>query len=362
MTRSAGCSATRWRAGTSAGSGRGRWLPHPGHSDSSTWAAPSKCVAPPAAHRALDGLGEVGRRPGPGRPRRVRPASGTGSPRRRRGRRRRRRGPGAPSSPGPAVGAVGHPAGGLLRGRSASSSAVGPVGRRHRGSVGVSSRVGRVGSVGAGRRRRRGRRAGRRAPVVGERRPARTAASTSPAAGGHPRVGPERLDELLAHLVPHPGHGLAGPQPVEGAAGAQVGLQPLDHGPHLVDARTLEGRGGDDRHLPPRVLGAQQVDGVAVVGDGPVGGRQQVAVGLVDHDDVGELHDPPLDALQVVAAAGRREQQEAVDHVGHRHLRLAHPDGLDHAPRRSRRPRTAAPPRGCGGPRRRACRPTARAG
>ena len=66
-----------------------------------------------------------------------------------------------------------------------------------------------------------------------------------------------------------------------------------------------------------------------MVGDRPAGGGQQVTVGLVDDDDVGQLHDPPLDALQLVAAARRRQQEEAVDHVGDRGLGLADPHRLD---------------------------------
>ena len=62
---------------------------------------------------------------------------------------------------------------------------------------------------------------------------------------------------------------------------------------------------------------------------GPLGGGRQVAVGLVDDDQVGELHDPALDALELVAAGRRGDEHEEVDEVGHRHLGLADADRLD---------------------------------
>ncbi len=52
-------------------------------------------------------------------------------------------------------------------------------------------------------------------------------------------------------------------------------------------------------------------------------------VGLVHRDHVGELEHALLDALQLVAGAGEHEQQEEVDHVGDRGLRLPDADGLD---------------------------------
>ncbi len=53
------------------------------------------------------------------------------------------------------------------------------------------------------------------------------------------------------------------------------------------------------------------------------------AVRLVDGDHVGQLQDALLDALQLVAGAGQRQQQEGVDHLGDRRLGLADTYGLD---------------------------------
>ena len=51
-------------------------------------------------------------------------------------------------------------------------------------------------------------------------------------------------------------------------------------------------------------------------------------MGLVDGDGVGEFHDAALDPLQLVAGTRELQQQEEVDHAGHRHFRLADADGL----------------------------------
>ena len=66
-----------------------------------------------------------------------------------------------------------------------------------------------------------------------------------------------------------------------------------------------------------------------VVGRGVRGGGGEVAVGLVHDDQIGELHDPTLEPLQLVAAARRDQHEEEVDHRRDLHLRLADADGLD---------------------------------
>ena len=92
------------------------------------------------------------------------------------------------------------------------------------------------------------------------------------------------------------------------------------------------------------------------------GRRLGIDVGLVDDDDVGQLDDPSLDRLQVVARVGQLEQHEDVDHAGHGRLRLAHAHGLDEdhveAGRLAHQHRLA----GLLAPRRPASRATARGG
>ena len=54
-----------------------------------------------------------------------------------------------------------------------------------------------------------------------------------------------------------------------------------------------------------------------------------LAVGLVDHEDVGDLHDPGLQGLHLVAQAGHQDHQAHVGGPHDLHLVLAHAHGLD---------------------------------
>ena len=60
-----------------------------------------------------------------------------------------------------------------------------------------------------------------------------------------------------------------------------------------------------------------------------IGALDIVAVGLVDGDDVGELEQAALDALQLVARARDGHHDENIDHVGDGGLGLADADRLD---------------------------------
>ena len=70
------------------------------------------------------------------------------------------------------------------------------------------------------------------------------------------------------------------------------------------------------------------MEGGRVVGGGAHCGGEQVAVGLVDHHEICELHDPALDALELVAPTGRHQHHEEVDHRGDVDLRLPDADRL----------------------------------
>ena len=75
--------------------------------------------------------------------------------------------------------------------------------------------------------------------------------------------------------------------------------------------------------------GRTRCSALGVVAGGNGGRVRELTVGLVHHDEVGELHDPALEALQLVACAWRHEHEEQVDHRGDLHLRLADADRLD---------------------------------
>ena len=89
-------------------------------------------------------------------------------------------------------------------------------------------------------------------------------------------------------------------------------------------------RAGEHPGRPqPAMRRAHEVERVGVVGGGGAAAAGEVAVGLVDDHEVGELHDPALEALQLVAAARRDEHEEEVDHRRDLHLRLPDADRLD---------------------------------
>ena len=94
----------------------------------------------------------------------------------------------------------------------------------------------------------------------------------------------------------------------------------LDLLPYLVQAHFLLGAAGQDRGPPRRgrVLEQPQRRG-ELPGRGP---RVPLVrpVGLVDRDDVGQFQHALLDALELVPGPGQGQQQEGVDHAGHRRL------------------------------------------
>ena len=98
----------------------------------------------------------------------------------------------------------------------------------------------------------------------------------------------------------------------------------------------------DGRYALPRQRGCREhgrcpggagrlhvVQGAGVLPGRPARLLGVVPVGLVDHQHLGQLQDAPLDALEAVAGAGQHQHEEAVDHLGHGELALAHTNGLD---------------------------------
>ena len=65
------------------------------------------------------------------------------------------------------------------------------------------------------------------------------------------------------------------------------------------------------------------------VGASPFSSAQIRSVSLVHGHKVGQFHHAALHALQLIARAGKRDQQEEVHHVVHRGFGLAHTNGLD---------------------------------
>ena len=116
------------------------------------------------------------------------------------------------------------------------------------------------------------------------------------------------------------------------AAGLRAGVREVERAPvllegvgELVDAGRRRDAG--DRHHGGVALpeGAQRGAEVAAGTDGDL-----AQVGLGHHQHVGDLHDPGLDELQRVAAAGLDDDGDGVGGLGHLGLGLADAHGLDH--------------------------------
>lgn len=66
---------------------------------------------------------------------------------------------------------------------------------------------------------------------------------------------------------------------------------------------------------------------VLALGYGGTG--QIVPVGLVDHNGIGQFHNPLFDPLQIIPRPGQDEEHEEIDHVADRRFRLSDADRFD---------------------------------
>ena len=134
--------------------------------------------------------------------------------------------------------------------------------------------------------------AGPEAAAVGVLREASTSRSR-PAPGAQPRGGAEGVAQALVDQAPHPGPGLL-PAPCRVLAAGPDGRPVLlDHGPDLRNA--LPRDGARDQHPgPPAGRGrAQHPERSGVLAAGALGAGALLAVGLVDHQRVGQLERRP---------------------------------------------------------------------
>ncbi len=98
--------------------------------------------------------------------------------------------------------------------------------------------------------------------------------------------------------------------------------------PEHVQAGAVPAAAGQHGRCPGRVRRLEQAQRAGQLAGRGAGVEFVRAVRLVHGDDVGELQDALLDALELVAGAGQGEQQEAVDHARDGGLGLADADGL----------------------------------
>ena len=289
--------------------------------------------------------------------------------------------------------APGNLEGGLIRWRPGASR-IGPSGRlASRPSVAASqSNIRRVArarlpisqwspalSASVKRRSASGRRARRRspprpstAPAISPRfvSPPSSASSSVSAAtsAGSPRRDPRREvsaprrhggvgvhpgDEPVLEGVSEPGLGLGAAPRLPGAARLARRRELLDRAPGLGQAGAGQRRDGPRPRPAVRIAGprAEEAKGAGVVGAGAPACGLERAVGLVDEEEVGHLHDAALDALQLVAAAGaiagrrRRSSRRPWSRTGRRRRSRRGPrrrPGLDRRHRLARAPGDAA--------------------
>src|SRR3954464_11977034 len=139
-----------------------------------------------------------------------------------------------------------------------------------------------------------------------------------PVRGGHHPLLEDRL-----HPQPQVGAAAA----VDLAAGHHVAPVPLDLGQELVHPLVAGRHGLHDGRQPVAVLADRQHH-LEVLGRL----LHPVAVGLVDHEDVGDLQDSRLDGLDVVPQAGDGHHHDGVHRAHHVHLVLPHAHRLDEDP------------------------------
>ena len=97
----------------------------------------------------------------------------------------------------------------------------------------------------------------------------------------------------------------------------------LDGGGDLGDALVAHGHGRHDRRLPAVARRAAQVQHRAQLANQRVGA---LAIGLVDHKDIGDLQNAGLDRLHIVAHAGHLDHQGGMRRAGDLDLALARAD------------------------------------
>lgn len=124
-------------------------------------------------------------------------------------------------------------------------------------------------------------------------------------------------------------HGVETAAPVAGAAfeevmaGAQVGFKVGDGGGEGLGAGVERGDGADDGRA--RGLGDEGLEGADFLFD-TVGA---FAVGFIDDEDVGDLHDAGFEALDVVAHAGDEDDDGDVGQAGDLDFILADADSFE---------------------------------
>ena len=115
-----------------------------------------------------------------------------------------------------------------------------------------------------------------------------------------------------------------------GARGGLRGTKRFDDRPHRGDLGRGECARGEHAWRPDAIAAARdEMERRLDLADGP-SRRGRIEIGLVDDDEIGQIHHALLDRLQIVARVRQLQQHEHVGHAGDRRFALADADGLDH--------------------------------
>ena len=110
-------------------------------------------------------------------------------------------------------------------------------------------------------------------------------------------------EQALLEDLAHPGDRLLGAARTKRAGLVKRGVTLADLGPQLVQPAVVARRKRQHLRIPTRMASGENMQASAVFDCRSFGALDIVAVGLVDGDDVGELEQAALDALQLVAGA-----------------------------------------------------------
>ena len=103
----------------------------------------------------------------------------------------------------------------------------------------------------------------------------------------------------------------------------------VDHIPDFLDAIAVETAVAQHLRQPAALGHGEEMQRIAEIGGRHVTLVDIIAIALIDDNGVANLHDPALDALQVVAGTCQLDEQEEVNHRVARRLALAHTYRLD---------------------------------
>ncbi|SYU08538.1 Uncharacterised protein [Klebsiella pneumoniae] len=141
--------------------------------------------------------------------------------------------------------------------------------------------------------------------------------------------GKQQVQRLGFGLLLQPLQRLALAQFFQIAAVGEGGFEVKNCEPDGFDAALLQRATAQNARLPRGVLAAQNMQGGFIHMTGDCHPGAVLAIIFIDNHDIRHLHNPLLNALQIVTAAGDLQRDKAVHQPGEFRFRLADADGFD---------------------------------